>query len=63
MCRLYAKALIGRGRKALEIYRRVDTVTKGHGWVSPTAEETLTVALNSIAPEAWRSAKLLRVPD
>ena len=67
---LYAKALLGGVRGALEIYRRVDTVINCYRWVDPTPEEkwhyhregNLTVALRSsnLPQEAWQCAKLLR---
>ena len=72
---LYAKALLGGVRRALQIYsigegtQRLEGVTGG----TPTAEEmwhghaegNLIVALKSmtiapIAPEAWQTARLLR---
>ena len=36
---LYAKALLGGVRRALDIYRRVDSVTNRYRWVDPTTEE------------------------
>ena len=64
---LYAKALLGGVRRALEIYRRCDSITNGYDWVTPTAEETwhdcaegsLMAALKSmnIPTKAWQAAK------
>ena len=52
---LYAKALLGGEGRALEIYGRVGTITKGYDWAPPTAEETW-----HNHAETWQSAKLLR---
>ena len=67
---LYARALLGGVRRALEIYRRGDRVTNNYRWVDLTTEEqwhyhaegVLMVALRTmnIPPEAWQCAKLLR---
>ena len=71
---LYVRALLGGVKRALEIYRRVDDITKNHPWDAPTTEEiwhahaegVLMVALSTvnIPVEAWKSARILRaVPN
>ena len=62
---------MGGVKRALEVYRRVDDATHSYPWPQPTTEEVwhahaegvLMVALTSLSlpPEAWRSARLLRV--
>ena len=37
---LYSKALMGGMPRALEVYRRVDSVTRRYDWVTPTADKT-----------------------
>ena len=71
---LYARALLGEVKRALEVHRRVDETTNSYPWSQPTTEEVwhahaegaFMVALTNLnlLPEAWRSARLLRaVPN
>ena len=67
-------SIVGRNKRTLEVYRRVDETTKDYPWSVPITEErwhphaegVLMVALTTLnlPAEAWKSARLLRaVPN
>ena len=67
---LYVRALLGGIKRALEIYRRVDEITKNFPWSTPTTEEKWhthaegALTTLNLPTEAWKSARLLRaVPN